>query len=119
MDAVYAAVPASLVGREQEIEIGPMSGKSNVVFWLERRGIPISDELVDRIFAAAKASNRTAHRAGNRAIRCASGGPEEEVEMAAASLTGYSVAPSISIILLRSTASPRRPCRRRSAGCGR
>ncbi len=40
VDAVYSGVPASLVGREQEIEIGPMSGKSNVVFWLEKRGIP-------------------------------------------------------------------------------
>jgi 2-isopropylmalate synthase len=58
MDAVYAAVPASLVGREQEIEIGPMSGKSNVVFWLESRGLPVTDEVVDRIFAAAKDSNR-------------------------------------------------------------
>jgi 2-isopropylmalate synthase len=58
MDAVYAAVPASLVGREQEIEVGPMSGKSNVVFWLESRGLPVTDEVVDRIFAAAKASNR-------------------------------------------------------------
>jgi 2-isopropylmalate synthase len=59
MDAVYAAVPASLVGREQEIEVGPMSGRSNVVFWLEKRGIPATDEIVDRIFTAAKASNRT------------------------------------------------------------
>jgi 2-isopropylmalate synthase len=59
MDAVYAAVPASLVGREQEIEVGPMSGRSNVVFWLERRGFPASDDIVDRIFAAAKSSNRT------------------------------------------------------------
>jgi isopropylmalate/homocitrate/citramalate synthase len=59
MDAVYAAVPASLVGREQEIEIGPLSGRSNVVFWLERRGLPASDEIVDRVFAAAKASRRT------------------------------------------------------------
>jgi 2-isopropylmalate synthase len=59
MDAVYAAVPASLVGREQEIEVGPMSGRSNVVFWLEKRGLPVSDEIVDRVFAAAKASNRT------------------------------------------------------------
>jgi 2-isopropylmalate synthase len=59
MDAVYAAVPASLVGREQEIEVGPMSGRSNVVFWLERRGLPASDDIVDRIFAAAKSSNRT------------------------------------------------------------
>jgi 2-isopropylmalate synthase len=59
MDAVYAAVPASLVGREQEIEVGPMSGRSNVVFWLEKRGLPATDEIVDRVFAAAKASNRT------------------------------------------------------------
>ena len=59
MDAVYASVPASLVGRQQEIEIGPLSGKSNVVFWLESRGFPVNDEVVDRVFAAAKASNRT------------------------------------------------------------
>jgi len=59
MDAVYAAVPASLVGREQQIEVGPMSGRSNVIFWLESRGLPATDEVVDRIFAAAKASNRT------------------------------------------------------------
>ena len=58
MDAVYAAVPASLVGRQQEIEVGPMSGKSNVVFWLESRGLQATDELVDRIYAAAKASDR-------------------------------------------------------------
>ena len=58
MDAVYAAVPASLVGREQEIEIGPLSGRSNVVFWLEKRGLAATDEIVDRVFAAAKASNR-------------------------------------------------------------
>src|SRR5213596_1292309 len=57
MDAVYAAVPASLVGRQQEIEVGPMSGRSNVIFWLESRGLPATDELVDRIFAAAKSSN--------------------------------------------------------------
>jgi isopropylmalate/homocitrate/citramalate synthase len=56
MDAVYSAIPASLVGREQEIEVGPMSGKSNVVFWLERHGIPCSDPVVDRVFAKAKSS---------------------------------------------------------------
>ena len=33
-----------------------MSGKSNVVFWLERHGHVASDELVDRIFARAKRS---------------------------------------------------------------
>jgi hypothetical protein len=35
-----------------------MSGRSNVIFWLESRGLPATDEIVDRIFAAAKASNR-------------------------------------------------------------
>jgi 2-isopropylmalate synthase len=59
MDAVYASVPASLVGRTQQIDVGPMSGKSNVIFWLESRGLPATDDVVDRIFAAAKASNRT------------------------------------------------------------
>jgi isopropylmalate/homocitrate/citramalate synthase len=58
MDAVYAAVPASLVGREQEIEVGPLSGRSNVVFWLEKRGLPATDDIIDRVFDAAKASNR-------------------------------------------------------------
>ena len=56
VDAVYSGVPASMVGREQEVEIGPMSGKSNVIFWLERRGLPATEEVVDRIFAKAKAS---------------------------------------------------------------
>jgi 2-isopropylmalate synthase len=50
-------VPASLIGREQQIDVGPMSGKSNVVFWLERHGHVASDELVDRIFTKAKQSS--------------------------------------------------------------
>lgn len=54
VDAVYSGVPAGMVGREQAIEIGPMSGRSNVVYWLERRGIEATDERVDRIFARAK-----------------------------------------------------------------
>lgn len=53
-DAVYSGIPASLIGREQVIEVGPMSGKSNVVYWLERRGLAVSEGRVDRIFAAAK-----------------------------------------------------------------
>src|SRR5262245_8091030 len=68
MDAVYAAVPASLVGREQQIEVGPMSGKSNVIFWLESRGLPASDEIVDRVFTAAKGSRRTLTHAQVQAI---------------------------------------------------
>jgi 2-isopropylmalate synthase len=57
VDAVYSGVPASLVGRKQEIEIGPMSGRSNVIFWLEKRGLPVTDAVVDRIFSRAKESS--------------------------------------------------------------
>jgi 2-isopropylmalate synthase len=67
-DAVYAAVPASLVGREQVIEVGPMSGKSNVVYWLEKRGIVATDELVDRIFVTAKGSPMILTEAEIRAL---------------------------------------------------
>ena len=55
-DTVYSGVPARLVGRSQQIEIGPMSGKSNVIFWLERHGVPADEELVERIFRRAKTS---------------------------------------------------------------
>ena len=55
-----------------------MSGKSNVIYWLEKRGLAATDELVERIFNAAKQSDRllteeelwalcgTAARAGSR-----------------------------------------------------
>jgi 2-isopropylmalate synthase len=56
MDAVYSAIPASLVGREQEIDIGPMSGKSNVIYWLEKRGLRPTDQVVERVFQRAKSS---------------------------------------------------------------
>lgn len=62
VDAVYAAVPASLVGREQVIDVGPLSGRSNVVYWLERRGLVATDEAVDRVLATAKRSSRTLTR---------------------------------------------------------
>ena len=57
-DSVYSGVPAHLFGLEQSIEIGPMSGKSNVLFWLERHKIPADESLVNRIFDAAKNSAR-------------------------------------------------------------
>ncbi len=57
-DAVYSGVPASLFGLEQVIEIGPMSGKSNVLYWLERQKLPASDAVVARILEAAKNSPR-------------------------------------------------------------
>jgi isopropylmalate/homocitrate/citramalate synthase len=58
-NAVYSGVPSHVFGMEQIIDIGPMSGKSNVLFWLERRGIPATDEVVERIYKRAKASDHT------------------------------------------------------------
>ena len=57
-DSVYSGVPAHLFGLDQVIEIGPMSGKSNVLFWLERHQIAADELLVNRIFDAAKQSAR-------------------------------------------------------------
>ncbi|MEE2961285.1 MAG: LeuA family protein [Myxococcota bacterium] len=57
-DRVYSGVPAGMFGRHQEIEIGHMSGFSNVIFWLESRRIPVEEELAQGIFAKAKAINR-------------------------------------------------------------
>ncbi len=31
-----------------------MSGRSNVVYWLEKRGLPATDDIVDRVFSLAK-----------------------------------------------------------------
>ena len=53
-NAIYSGVPAHLFGLEQIIEVGPLSGRSNVIYWLEKRGYEATDERVDRIFSAAK-----------------------------------------------------------------
>jgi 2-isopropylmalate synthase len=58
-NTVYSGVPSHLFGLEQIIDVGPMSGKSNVLWWLERRGIPAADEVVDRIYQRAKQSDHT------------------------------------------------------------
>ena len=58
-NAVYSGVPSQMFGLEQIIDIGPMSGKSNILFWLERHGVPATDEIVERIYQRAKASNHT------------------------------------------------------------
>lgn len=60
---VYSGVPADLFGCEQVIEIGPMSGESNVVFWLEQRGIAPNTELVRAIVDRAKQGNHLLNEA--------------------------------------------------------
>jgi len=55
---VYSGVPSHWFGLEQRIEIGPMSGKSNITFWLESHGLEATDERVERIFKRAKQADR-------------------------------------------------------------
>jgi isopropylmalate/homocitrate/citramalate synthase len=53
-DAVYSAVPAARIGRQQCIEVGPLSGKANVQHWLKSQQLHCSDELAEAILAVAK-----------------------------------------------------------------
>jgi 2-isopropylmalate synthase len=57
-DRVYSAVPAALFGLEQIIEVGPMCGLSNVIYWLASNGYPQDEQLAKKIFEKAKSSNR-------------------------------------------------------------
>ncbi|HMB54962.1 MAG TPA: LeuA family protein [Thermoanaerobaculia bacterium] len=57
-DRVYSSIPASWIGRRQEVEVGPMSGESNVVCWLEARGFEAEPGLVGEIFRAAKEADQ-------------------------------------------------------------
>ena len=56
-DRVYSGVPAAMFGREQEICIGPMSGASNAIYWLEKRELEVTDDRVAAILKAAKHSD--------------------------------------------------------------
>jgi 2-isopropylmalate synthase len=59
-DRVYSGIPASMVGRRQRIEVGPVSGLSNVKYWLRQHGYDSDDEeLCSRIFQYAKQADRT------------------------------------------------------------
>jgi 2-isopropylmalate synthase len=53
-DIIYSGVPAGAFGLEQIIEIGPMSGRSNVIYWLEKRGFEPNEDRVNRIYERAK-----------------------------------------------------------------
>jgi len=59
-DRVYSGVPAGMVGLTQRIDVSPMSGLSNVRYWLEHHGYsPPGDALCQFIFAEAKRRSRT------------------------------------------------------------
>ncbi len=57
-DRVYSGVPAGWIGRRQQVEVGPMSGNSNVVHYLADCGIECSSEIAKAILAEAKRSPR-------------------------------------------------------------
>jgi len=58
-DRVYSSVPAEEFGFEQRIEISPVSGISNVKYWLEHHGYDPNDEAACRtLFDAAKRTDR-------------------------------------------------------------
>ena len=55
---VYSGVPADLFGLEQSIQVGPMSGRSNVTWVLQKHGVEVTDEAVARVISKAKESPR-------------------------------------------------------------
>jgi len=57
-DRVYSGVPAGMFGLQQIIEVGPMCGLSNVIYWLDANGYPQEEGLAKEIFQLAKSTNR-------------------------------------------------------------
>ncbi|HEX9885804.1 MAG TPA: LeuA family protein [Longimicrobiales bacterium] len=76
-DRVYSGVPAGWIGRAQEIEIGHMSGGSNVLFYLRSRGLPDGPEVVSAVLARAKESeDLLTHEEILEAVRSVAGGAQ-------------------------------------------
>ena len=67
-DLIYSGVPASWFGREQEIEVGPMSGNSNILYWLHKHGYEGTETEVATIRHAAKNTNRLLSNAELKAL---------------------------------------------------
>ncbi len=57
-DRVYSGVPAGDFGLKQIIRIGHMSGRSNIIWWLEQNGIDADENLVEHLFEVAKQQKR-------------------------------------------------------------
>ena len=70
-DRVYSGVPAEMVGRRQEIEVGPMSGLSNVEYWLRSRDIEATPDRVQAVFQRAKSVDRVLSEEEIRAVLAA------------------------------------------------
>jgi 2-isopropylmalate synthase len=57
-DRIYSGVPAQEYGLEQKIRIGHMSGRSNIIWWLNKNEYKITDELLQYLFDIAKSQTR-------------------------------------------------------------
>jgi 2-isopropylmalate synthase len=57
VDLVYSSVPASWFGKHQTIEVGPVSGECNVIFWLHQHGEEVTETKVRELCQHAKASD--------------------------------------------------------------
>jgi 2-isopropylmalate synthase len=68
-DRVYSSVPAGELGMAQTIEISPVSGLSNVKYWLEAHGYdPANERVTKALFDAAKQAERVLSDAECREI---------------------------------------------------
>jgi 2-isopropylmalate synthase len=56
-DRVYGAVPSAVVGRSQEVCVGPLSGRANVEAWLRAHAVPLTEARVSRILTRARAAD--------------------------------------------------------------
>ena len=57
-DYVYSGVPAGMFGLEQIIEVGPVSGRSNAVYWLAAHGYSPIASLASEIIRVAKTKSK-------------------------------------------------------------
>ncbi len=57
-DRVYSGVPAQDFGLKQVIRIGHMSGRSNIIWWLQQNGYEVDDDMVTHMFEVAKGQRR-------------------------------------------------------------
>lgn len=57
-DRVYSGVPAQDFGLKQVIRIGHMSGRSNIIWWLQQNGYEVDDDMVAHLFEVAKGQRR-------------------------------------------------------------
>jgi 2-isopropylmalate synthase len=64
----YCGVPAALVGRRSEIEVGPLSGAGNAVWWLQSRGLEPSPERAQALLQRARSVDRVLTETEIRAV---------------------------------------------------